>query len=152
LTPSIEEEDFPSMTRSGDDVWVAYVRFVHGDRTMQLPLGLKNPLPKWVEDKNFDFLARPTGGDQVLVLHYSIAARVWTGPFAITGRGEDIVRTAVAVDGQNRAWIFYSARRGSPTTNYDIYAKRITPAGDVSSEARLTTAPGADLNPVASAD
>src|ERR1700675_3731564 len=65
LTSSIEEEDFPSMAQSGDDVYLAYTEFVHGDRS--LAVGQSTPQP--ITD--FSFLARPAGGDQVLLLHYS---------------------------------------------------------------------------------
>ena len=149
LTPTIEEEDSPSMARSGDDVWVSYVRFVHGDRALQQPDNLTEPLPRWAVNQNFAFLARSTGGDQVLAMHYSVSGRVWTGPFAITSAGENIMRTAVAVDGQKRAWVFYSAQRQG---NFDLYARRITVGGTVSSEIQVTTAPGTDLNPVATTD
>jgi hypothetical protein len=149
LTSSIEEEDFPSMARSGDDVWLAYVRFVHGDRSLQLTGSIKEPPPAWVTNNDFAFLARPTGMDQVFAMHYSVSSRTWTGPFPITAASEDVVRTAVAVDGQNRAWVFYSTQR---TGNFDLYAKSITSAGTVSSELRLTTLPGTDLNPVATTD
>src|SRR5207245_630789 len=98
---------------------------------------------------DFGFLARPAGGDQVFAIRYSVSSRTWTGPFAITGAGEDIMRTAVAVGGQKRAWIFYSAQRNG---NFDVYARPITPSGTVSSEVRLTTLPGTDLNPVATTD
>jgi hypothetical protein len=149
LTNSIEEEDFPAMARYGDDVWISYIRFVHGDRTLQQPVTLKEPLPQWVQNQNFGLLARPTGGDQVLAMHYSIAGRTWTGPYAITAPGEDIMRTAIAIDGGKRAWVFYCAQRNN---NFDLYAKRITSAGSVSSELQLTTLPGTDLNPVATTD
>jgi hypothetical protein len=87
------------VARSGDDVWVAYVRFVHGDRSLQQPETLKQPLPAWVQKQNFGFLARPAGGDQVLAMRYSVAGRTWTGPYPITAAGEDIMRTAAAIDG-----------------------------------------------------
>jgi hypothetical protein len=149
LTSSLEEEDFPSIARSGDDVWISYVRFVHGDRTLQQPTGFKQPLPQWVQDQNFGLLARPAGGDQVFTMHYSVSGRTWTGPYPITAAGEDVMRTAVAIDGQKRAWVFYSTQRSN---NFDLYARRIDPAGTVSSEVRLTTLPGTDLNPVATTD
>ena len=143
LTSSNEEEDFPSMAQSGDDVYLTYTRFVHGDRSLAQALGTKQPIT------DFSFLARPTGGDQILLLHYSKSQRVWTGPFPVTGPGEDAMRTAVAIDGQGRAWIFYSVQRGG---NFDIYARNAAADGSMSSEIRLTTDPGTDLFPVATTD
>jgi hypothetical protein len=95
LSSSNEEEDFPSMAQSGDDVYLAYTEFVHGDRTLAQATSTSQPIT------DFSFLARPAGGDQVFLMHYSKSQRVWTGPFAVTGTGEDVMRTAVTVDGQD---------------------------------------------------
>ncbi len=143
LTSSSEEEDFPSMAQSGDDVYLAYTEFVHGDRTQATGQGTTQPIT------DFAFLARPAGGDQVLLMHYSVAQRTWTGPFAVTATGEDIMRTAVAVDGQGRAWIFYCARRSG---NFDLYARSARADGSLSAEIRLTTDQGTDLFPAAATD
>ncbi|HEV2199575.1 MAG TPA: hypothetical protein VGR73_07130 [Bryobacteraceae bacterium] len=143
LTTSDEEEDFPAMAQSGDDVYLTYTEFVHGDRT--LAVGDFTPTP--ITD--FRFLARPAGGDQVLLIHYSISTRTWTGPFAVTNTGEDAMRSAVAVDGQGRAWIFYSVQRSG---NFDIYARSSAADGTMSPEIRLTTDPGTDIFPAAATD
>jgi hypothetical protein len=143
LTATEEDEDFPSMAQSGDDIYLAYTRFVHGDRSQALSTSTKQPLA------NFAFLSRPTGGDQVLLLHYSKSQRIWTGPFPVTGAGEDVMRTAVAVDGQGRAWIFYSAQRSG---NFDLYARSARADGTMSSEIRITSDAGTDLFPVATTD
>lgn len=143
LTSSEEEEDFPSTAQSGDDVYLAYTRFVHGDRTLAQSLSTKTAIT------DFAFLARPTGGDQVLLLHYSKSQRVWTGPFAVTGMGEDVMRTAVAIDGQGRAWVFYSAQRSG---NFDIYARSAHADGSMTAEVRLTSDAGTDIFPVAATD
>jgi hypothetical protein len=143
LTTSTEEEDFPSMVRSGDDVYLAYTEFVHGDRSQATGTSTTQTFT------NFSFLARPAGGDQVLLMHYSVSQRIWTGPYAITSPGEDIMRAAVAVDGQGRAWVFYSAQRSG---NFDIYARYARADGSVSSEVRLTSDVGTDLFPVAATD
>ncbi len=145
LTNSPEEEDFPAMAQSGDDVYLAYVRFVHGDRSQAQSQSITQPIT------DFSFLSRPTGGDQVLLLHYSKAQRMWTGPFAVTTAGADInvMTTSVAVDGQGRAWIFYSTMRSG---NFDIYARSARPDGSMSAEIRLTTNPGTDLYPAAATD
>jgi hypothetical protein len=143
LTTSEEDEDFPSMAQSGDDIYLTYTRFVHGDRSQAVGLGTKTPIT------DFSFLSRPTGGDQVLLLHYSKMQRVWTGPFAVTAAGEDIMRSAVAIDGLGRAWIFYSAQRSG---NFDIYARSASADGTMSPEIRLTADAGTDIFPVATTD
>src|SRR5262249_51964701 len=143
LTTSTEEEDFPAMAQSGDDVYLAYTEFVHGDRSLATGTGTTQPIT------DFSFLSRPVGGDQALLLHYSKSQRMWTGPFAVTGPGEDLMRTAVAVDGQGRAWIFYAAQRNG---NFDLYARSARADGGMASEIRLTTDAGTDLFPVATTD
>jgi hypothetical protein len=143
LTNSDEEEDFPSMAQSGDDVYLTYTEFVHGDRSLAQRTGTTQTIT------DFSFLARPTGGDQVFMMHYSVSQRTWTGPFAVTNANEDLMRTAVAVDGQGRAWIFYSAQRSG---NFDIYARSALADGTLSSEMRVTSDPGTDLFPVAATD
>jgi hypothetical protein len=132
------------MAYSGDDVYLAYTRFVHGDRTQALGIdGLTTALT------DFKFLERPTGMDQILLLHYSKAQRVWTGPFVVTAPTEDAMRDAVAIDAQGRAWVFYSTQRNG---NFDIYARSSRADGTMSPEIRLTTDPGTDVYPVAAAD
>jgi hypothetical protein len=143
LTSSAAEDDFPSMAQSGDDVYLAYTEFVHGDPSVAVGQSTTTTIT------DFAFLARPAGGDQVLLMHYSVSQRVWTGPFPITGTGEDLMRTAVAVDGQGRAWIFYSAQRSG---NFDIYTRNARADGTLSAEIRLTSDAGTDLFPVATTD
>ena len=143
LTTSNEEEDFPSMAQSGDDVYLAYTEFVHGDRSQAVGLSTK------VTITDFTPYKRPAGGDQILLMHYSKSQRIWTGPFAVTSTGEDAMRNSVAIDGQGRAWIFYSVQRNG---NFDIYARNSDASGTMSAEIRLTTDPGTDLFPVAATD
>jgi hypothetical protein len=143
LSSSSEEQDFPSMARSGDDIYLAYTEFVHGDRSLAQSTGTSQAIT------DFSFLARPAGGDQVLLMHYSISQRTWTGPFAVTNPGEDLMRAAVAIDGQGRAWIIYSAQRSG---NFDLYARSARADGSMSGEIRLTSDPGTDIFPVATTD
>jgi hypothetical protein len=143
LTNTNEDDDFPAAAQSGDDVYLTYTEFVHGDRTQATGQGTPKPIT------DFTPLARPAGGDQILLWHYSIAQRTWTGPFAVTGSGEDAMRSAVAIDAQGRAWVFYSVQRSG---NFDIYARSARADGSMSPEVRLTTDPGTDLFPVAATD
>ncbi len=146
LSNSTEEEDFPAMAQSGDDVYLAYTEFTHGDRSLAVKQSTTTPIT------DFSFLGRPAGMDQVLFMHYSVSQRTWTGPFAVTDPGEDVMRNAVAIDGQGRAWIFYSAQRPFPSGNFDIYARNVQADGSRSAEIRLTSDPGTDLFPVAATD
>jgi Periplasmic component of the Tol biopolymer transport system len=137
-----EDEDFPAIAQAGDDIYVAYVRFVHGERSQATGTATKTPIA------DFKFLSRPAGGDQVLLMHYSKSQRQWTGPVTISSSGESILRTAVAVDGQQRVWVFYAALRNG---NFDIYARNWA-GGALSDELALTSDPGTDIGPVAATD
>jgi hypothetical protein len=143
LTSSIEEEDFPAAAQAGDDVYLSYTEFTHGDRTYATALSTTTAVT------NFAPFARPVGGEQLLLMHYSKSQRAWTGPFAVTGTSEDLMRSAVAIDGQGRAWIFYSTQRNG---NFDIFARNATASGTMSSEIRITSDPGTDIFPVATTD
>jgi hypothetical protein len=44
MTASNEEEDFPSMAQSGDDVYLAYTEFVHGDRSQAVGLNTQQTI------------------------------------------------------------------------------------------------------------
>ena len=143
LTTSEEEQDFPALTQSGDDVYLAYVEFVHGDRGKVLPNQMRQ------EPASFDTLARPVGGDQVKLMHYSKAKRAWDNLEAVTPTAQDVMRVAVAVDGQKRVWVIWSAFRNG---SYDLYARYKSVDGKWSTEQRITSDAGTDVNPVAATD
>jgi hypothetical protein len=143
LTTSTEDEDFPALAQKGDDIWVAFVQFVHADREAE-----ERPRQYTEPPKDFNSLARPTGGDQVWVMHYSKSKNTWDPPIPVSDPKLDIMRAAVAIDGSNRLWVIWSANRGG---NFDLYGKVRTGA-KWSAEKRITSHPGADVNPVAATD
>ena len=142
LTASLEEQDYPAVAQSGDNVYIAYVEFTHGDRSQEWPQQMTE------KPRSFDALARPAGGDQVRLIEYSKSTKNWGTPHAVSSVRQDIYRTAVAVDGEGRLWVFWSANvRG----NFDLFA-RSRKGAEWSDEMRLTQDPGPDLNPVAVTD
>jgi hypothetical protein len=142
LTTSDDDEDYPAIARAGDSIWVSFVRFAHSNRDMES----FQPLPQAPE--NFDYLVRPAGGDQVFAMRYSISSGKWDPPVPVSPRGEDVAGAAIAVDGRNRVWTVWSARRNG---NFDLYARALSD-GKWGAEVRLTSSPGTDLNPVAATD
>jgi hypothetical protein len=142
LAASSEEQDFPAIAQSDDAVWVSYVEFTHSDREAEARRNFEQ------EPANFDFLARPAGGDQVLLARYDKARKQWGAPIAVSAKRQDVMRTAVAVDAARRVWVFWSANQGG---NFDIYAKSYS-NGRWSAERKLTTDAGTDINPVAVSD
>ncbi len=141
LTTSDEEQDCPAIAAGADEIYVAFVDFVHGDRARASRQLTEAP-------QDFAFLARPVGGDQVRLLRYSRAKRIWSAPEDVSAPKQDLMRTAVAVDGSGRVWTIWSANRNG---NFDLYA-RAWSRGGWSNEIRITTDAGPDLNPVAVTD
>jgi hypothetical protein len=142
LTTSTEDQDYPAIAQTDDAVYVAYVEFKHADPAME-----GNRLLT-AEPNSFDYLARPAGGDQVMLMRYSKASKKWSAGMPVSAPKQDVVRTSVAVDGQKRVWVLWSANQNS---NYDIYAKNLAD-GKWSSELRISSNPGTDVNPVAATD
>jgi hypothetical protein len=136
------DQDNPSMAVSGDTVYLTYTEFSHSNREEE-SFAQRKQTPA-----NFDWLSRPVGGDQVKLISYSKTRRKWSAPETASPPHEDVMRSAVAVDGTGRVWVIWSARRDG---NFDIYA-RYSDGGKWSREVRVTSDPGTDLNPVAATD
>jgi hypothetical protein len=133
LTTPDDDEDYPAIAHAGSNVWMSFVRFSHGSRALEASQRLED-------------LARPAGGDQVFAMHY--ARGNWEPPIPVSPRGEDVARTATAIDGAGRVWAIWSAQRNG---NFDIYA-RAGRNGVFGPEIRVTSNVGPDLNPVAATD
>src|SRR5581483_2705986 len=114
LTTSLEDEDFPALAVSADHAYVAYVEFSHSDRAKESFAIMKSA------PANFDWLARPAGGDRVKLMTWSKASRQWSAPEEVSPAHEDIMRAAVAVDRSRRVWVIWSARRNG---NADLFAR-----------------------------
>jgi hypothetical protein len=143
LTATRNDQDFPAIARSGDDLYVSYVEFTQAD-----PQRAGGFAPLRSAPPDFRFLSAPTGGDRVKLLHYSVQARRWSAPMDVSAPGQDVMRAAAAVDGNRRVWVIWSANRDG---NFDLYAKVLS-RGRWSAEMRLTHDPGPDLSPVAATD
>jgi len=141
LTADATEEDYPAAAAAPDGtVYVAYVAFTHGkDFARRLTLGDAEPM-------DLSNLSQPTGGDRVLVMR--LRDGTCSPPIPVTQGGEDIYKTAIAVDGRGTPWVFWSVQREG---NLDLWAS--SGAGDGWSQpVRLTDDPGPDLNPAAARD
>lgn len=108
------EDDYPSVAVGSEgELYVAYVAFTHGK-------GFDKRPPINEPPKDYSFLENPTGGDQVLLL--TLRDGAWSVPEAVTPPDQDVYRTATAVDGKGRVWVFWSANEDE---NWDIYARRL---------------------------
>jgi len=134
------EDDFPTATVGADGVLrVAYVAFTHG-KDFRRPARLKP------DAKDFAYLALPTGGDQVMYTELSNGK--WAPPVPVTPSGLDVFRTAIAVDGGGRTWVFWSANREG---NWDLFAS-VRAGVEWSKPMRLTTDRGPDINHASATD
>jgi hypothetical protein len=141
LTSTPEEEDYPSIAKDKNgDAWLAYVEFHHSLDHVKLAAPLHEPL------KDFSPLQQPVGGDQIWLQKYSAGA--WQPPIAVTKAGKDQYRTAVAIDGSGRPWVFWSENRGN---NFDIFASPVDPSGP-QGEIQISKESGSDIDPVAVTD
>lgn len=141
VTTAATEEDYPSAVATPDGtVYAAYTAFTHGkDFAKRTPFGDEEP-------RDLSNLNQPTGGDQVF-LQWCRGGR-WSPPLPATQGGEDLYKTALAVDGRGRVWVFWS---GQQDGNFDLHA-RPWQDGKWGKPLRLTKNPGPDINPAAATD
>lgn len=138
-----KDNDYPAIAVDGHGgTWVAYTSFTPGLDRAERARGLKE------EMKDLDRLAKPTGGDQVWLRHQKSGDEAWSEPVAVTPGKGDIMRCAVAADGEGRAWVFYSDRRGE---NFSIYARSFD-GQKFGDEISLTDGRHNDVSPVAATD
>jgi hypothetical protein len=146
ITNTPDEEDYPSAaTGKNGDVWLAYVQFRHNPDHNALRAALDTA------PKDFSKYKSPTGGDQIFVRKYSGSA--WAKPIAVTSPGGDLYRTAIAIDGQGRPWVFWSqnVHTSNGRANFEIFARAIennAPGATL----QISNAPGSDIDPVAATD
>ncbi|MGH9843457.1 MAG: hypothetical protein ACREEM_32365 [Blastocatellia bacterium] len=139
IAGSRDEQDYPAAATDRDgNVWVAYVQFSPNPKFMGVRGQLRGPEPA-----SFDDLTEPTKGDQIMLARYSQGA--WTGAVPVSDAGGDLYKPAVAVDGSNRVWVFWSRNQGD---NFDLMARAMNGGRPI----RLTTDRGPDIVPVATTD
>ncbi len=141
LAETPEEEDYPSIAAGKNgEIWLAYVQFHHSPDHVKLRRALHEA------PKDFKIYAAPTGGDQIWARRYSNGT--WGDPVAITKPGGDLYRTAVSVDGNGRAWVFWSENHGG---NFDIFA-RVLNGSEPGQQVQISKEAGSDIDPVAATD
>jgi hypothetical protein len=139
------EDDFPAAAYGPDGtLWVAYISYTLKEENRRSQYTQIKQQPE-----SFKPFYTPEFGDQLFVKHFRDGR--WSEPLAITGMNEDLVRCAVAVEGNGTAWVIFSANRQG---NYDLYARAVTGQGvpKLGPEQRLTKSPGPFLSPVTCTD
>lgn len=129
------EDDFPAAAYGPDGtLWLAYISYHVKDdsRRIEAPQLKEQPA-------NFKAYDTPEFGDQLLVKYYR--GGKWSEPMAITGPNEDLVRCAIAVEGNGDAWVIYSANRKG---NHRLYARPISKKYSPEAVANPSPRPGAE--------
>jgi hypothetical protein len=141
ITKTPEEEDYPATAVDRDGaVWVAYIEFHHSKDHNRLRADMKTA------PADLEQYRTPTGGDQLFVRKYSGGA--WGEPIEITTAGLDLYRPAIAIDGKNRPWVFWSQ---NTKENFDVHA-RVIEVNRAGAHVQISREPGSDIDPAAVAD
>ncbi|MFV1966587.1 MAG: hypothetical protein ACC628_14270 [Pirellulaceae bacterium] len=134
------EDGYPSAAVGPEhQVGVAYIAFTHGVGFEKRPAIATDP-------EDYAFLAKPTGGDQLMYIELQDGA--WSQPAPLTESGGDLFGTATAVDGQGRMWVFWAANEND---NWDLFG-RVRDEQKWSTPIRISSAPGSDFHHVATTD
>src|SRR5262249_11507959 len=144
------DHDYPAAAVGKDGiVYVTYQSFTPGINRDERAQRLQT------EPQDLKFLAQAPGGDQLCV-------RVIKGgtsgeEIAVTEKGTDIYKSAVAVAGDGTAWIFWSQNSGykafpdNGTASFDIWARPLT-AGKLGQAIKISESTESDIWPVAATD
>ncbi|HEY7424485.1 MAG TPA: hypothetical protein VH682_09675 [Gemmataceae bacterium] len=117
LTSGKTEDDFPTAAYGPDGtLWVAYISYRVRDECRRIEQQSFKEQPA-----DFKSLYTPEFADQLFVKYFREGK--WSEPLAVTGPNEDLVRCAIAVEGDGTAWVVYSANRKG---NHNIYARSLT--------------------------
>ena len=112
------EDDFPAAAYGPDGtLWVAYIAYTDRDDSRRIEQTNFKEQPE-----NFKALYTPEFADQLFVKYYREGK--WSEPIAVTEANEDLMRCAIAVQGDGVVWVIYSAHRKG---RFDIYARGLTP-------------------------
>lgn len=143
LTNERTDDDFPAIAIDAQkNLFVTYQSFAPGiDRDERTK--------RWeAEPADLSFLAKPTGGDQLFLRVRR--GQNWTEPVAITQAGRDIYKSAVAVDTDGAAWIFWSER--NEKSSFDIHVRAYSAGGQLNDDSLIAADAGSELMPVAATD
>jgi hypothetical protein len=145
LTAGKTEDDFPAAAYGPDGtLWVAYIAYHLRDEGRRIEQKQLQEQPK-----DFKALYAPEFADQLFVKYFRDGK--WSEPLAVTGPNEDLVRCAIAVEGDGTAWVTYSANRKG---QFDLFACPIKREKEPQQgqEQQLSHSAGSSLAPVLATD
>jgi hypothetical protein len=146
LTSGKTEDDFPAASYGPDGtLWVAYISYKVRDESRRI----EQPNLK-EQPSDFKSLYTPEFADQLFVKYYRDGK--WSEPLAITEPKEDLVRCAIAVEGNGMVRVAYSTnRRGHRIMYRTLRFNRESAEYRVGPEAAVFEE-GSQINPVMETD
>jgi len=143
LTETPDEEDYPAAASGPNgEIWLAYLQFRHNPDHDKLRAPMTEPI------KDLSVYSEPTGGDQVFVKHF--ADNKWSEPIPVSAAGGDLYRTAIALDGKGKVWVFWSDDRDKKGV-FELRT-RVLENGVPQAESVISKASGSDVFAVATTD
>lgn len=141
VTRGQSEDDFPvaAVDREGH-TQVAWIRFSPAHPGRPRIIEFRS------EPKSFDFLAEPSGGDQVFLGTLTPTGIV--DQVGITDTGRDVFGVAVAIDGDGHTWVLWGEKRNA---SFEVWA-RSRHEGKLGEPVRISTGEGNQHSPVATTD
>jgi hypothetical protein len=144
------DDDYPSAAVAPDGtVWLACTSFTPGLDRNERARSYTN------EPADLSFLVKAPGGDRLWLRR--VRGHEAGKPIAVTPPGRDIYKSAVAVDGAGRVWVFWAENAGyqpfpnAGAPNFDLWARAFTD-GQAAEPVKLTDSRENDVWPVAATD
>jgi hypothetical protein len=121
LVTAKTEDDCPAACYGPDGtLWVAYVSYTLKEEGRRVEAANLKEQPE-----NFKAFYTPEFGDQLFVKFHKDGK--WSDPVAVTDPNQDLVRCAVACDGDGVAHVLYSVNHKG---RYELCLRTVTPAKD----------------------
>jgi hypothetical protein len=147
------DDDYPSAAVAADGTaYVAYTNYTPGlDRNERYIMQRQMT----TEPQDLRFLSTAPGGDQLLIR--SIKSGTAGEAIAVTEKGADIYKSAVAVAGDGTVWVFWSQNKNykpfpnNPASNFDIWARSLKD-GKLGEATKISESTENDVWPVAATD
>lgn len=141
------DDDYPAIAVAADGtVYTAYASFTPGlDRDQRAKSMTSAPA-------DFGYLAKLPGGDRLML---NVKSKDKTVTLPVTADGCDIYKTALALDGAGRLWVFWSENKAwkqmKAMPNFEIWACSYVD-GAFSAPINLSQNEANDISPVAATD
>ena len=167
LASTHADEDYPAAVTAPDGtVYAVYLAFTRGRdfqgareelATPESPAAQGAATQARMIEKPADlaYLAQPAGGEQLYLRVHRDGA--WGDPIAVTDGTQELYRPAIAVDGEGRVWVIYSAHLDADENldhgNWELLARSFAADGsDASEVVTISGAAGTDFMPAATTD